>query len=349
MIAVDSLFLLLIIPLFINLCSKIWLKNNINWQELAISVVASLVVVVGIHQLGVYAQVHDTEIWNGAVTHKQKETTSCEHSYSCNCTRDKDGHQTCDTCYKHTNDYDWKVYSTAGDIEVDRIDEQGDDEPPRWTKFQKGQPISVEHSFDNYVRAVPESVINAGPMSEEEAAKYPSYPSVYDLQYVNRAINMPDQKWWNDNLAEVLKTLGPAKQVNIVMVRTQSGEQYASRMARAWLNGKQNDVIVIIGTDTTSNVVSWVKVIGWSELPLFNIQLADTIKSIGTLDRKQEIVDAIVNQINTNFVRTHMSEYDHLRDNISPPTWAIILAALLSIVTSVCCAYYFNREDVRLI
>lgn len=350
LIALNSLMLLLLVPIAVVVVAKIWFHAEINWQELAIGFVVNILLIIAIHQLSIKYVMHDVEIWNGQVTGKARVEVSCDHSYSCACTTESDGSESCSVCYEHPNDYDWMVYSTAGEIEVNRVDRQGEDQPPRWTKFQKEQPISIPHSFDNYVKAVPESVINAGPMTEEEQAGYPAYPQVYDLQYVNRVIAMPDQKWWNDTLAETLKTLGPMKQVNvvIVLVRTPQPLSYADQLTRAWLNGKKNDVIIVIGTQGDTTKIEWTRVIGWSKLPLFNIQLADAITQIGELNNKQQIHDAIVTQIKTNFVRTPMSDYDYLTSEIAPPTWALILGFFLSIIVSVCCSWYFYHNDVRL-
>ncbi len=123
---------LLLFPIVWPLIAKrIW-DNEISWSEMGLNIGIVVLLVTAVWQAGRYGQMADVEIWNGEVTKKQRTLVSCSHSYQCNCRQTCSGSgsnqsctQICDTCYEHSNDWDWDVSSTAGNFTIDRIDRQG--------------------------------------------------------------------------------------------------------------------------------------------------------------------------------------------------------------------------------
>lgn len=190
-----TLFLLLALPIVIPIACKyafsklVRLSEIARWKLVGAAVGVGLVLTFAAFYGGKATKTHDTEILNGQVTHKEKNRVSCSHSYSCHCRTDSKGNTSCDTCYEHSHDYNWDVYSTVGELTIDRIDRQGAHEPPRWTVVMPGQPVAMDHGYTNYVKAVPESVFRVDTIYSKEKLKnipVPGYPlNVYDYHYVD--------------------------------------------------------------------------------------------------------------------------------------------------------------------
>ena len=226
----ENLLILLAFPLaWPWIAKRIW-HNDVTWQEMILNIAIVALAAGAVWQLGKNYMTTDVEIWNGQVTGKEKEWVSCEHSYSCNCRSNGNGGTTCDICHEHSNDWDWNVESTAGDFTIDRVDRRGSKEPPRWTAVAPGQPVAQAKSFTNYVKAVPHSLFNTNQQAlGKYGAEVPPYPSdVYDYHYINRilsvGVSIPDVTTWNHNLALMLRTPGPSKQVNVIIVVTKNAD-----------------------------------------------------------------------------------------------------------------------------
>lgn len=339
---------ILLFPLAYPLIAKRIFHTTINWKEMVANIAIVTVAVIAVWQLGIYGKMSDVEIWNGQVTGKEMDRVSCSHSYQCNCTTDSKGNTSCSTCYEHFADYNWVVHSTAGRFTINRIDRQGKREPPRWSAVQKGQPVAREHSYDNYIKAVPESLFNK---NKSTVAQFPDmipdYPRVYDYHYANRIITvgvpLPEAKLWNLDLSMKLRKLGPEKQANVIVVLINTKNQtYIHALEEAWLGGKKNDVVAVIGTD--GREVFWTGVISWTDNQLFKVQLRDDLGAIKTLDRVK-VLNTIEQHVQQSFVRKPMKDFEYLKDEIDPPTWVIVLALLISILGSIGLSILFHHTD----
>lgn len=352
-----SFMALLLFPLVWPFVAKrIW-NRDITWLEMGINVVIVVLLVSGVWQAGRYGKMADVEMWNGEVTGKEKTWVSCSHSYRCNCRETCSGSgssrscsETCDTCYEHFNDWDWDVSSTAGNFTIDRIDRRGSNEPPRWTNVRVGEPAARPHSFVNYIKAAPDSLFHKSDgLAEKNMSLLPTYPSVYDYQWINRVIPLglalPEAPEWNAKLALALRKLGPARQVNAIIVVVKTPDQsYVHSLEAHWLGGKKNDVVVVLGVPEYPKI-SWAYVMSWTKEELFKVELRDALLTLGHVDNTP-VVETIEAHIAKKFVRRHMKEFEYLKDEIDPPTWVIILAILLATVGSIGLSLIFRKTDI---
>jgi hypothetical protein len=349
----EFLYIILLFPLtWPWIAKKVW-NTDITWQEMGLNIIIITVACIAVWQLGRYAKMADTEIWNGQVIAKEQVRVSCEHSYQCHCKTNSKGSSSCDTCYEHINDWDWMVRTTAGDIEIDRIDRRGSDEPPRWTSAADGQPVALPKSFDNYVKAAQLSVFHEQRAVEKQfVSMIPQYPNgVYDYHYVNRVlpmgVNIPDIVLWNNELALMLRSIGPSKQANVVIVFVNSTDAtYADALNRAWLGGKKNDVIVVVGT-TKYPAIDWVRVLSWTDEQIFKVQLRDELLNEKTVDRNK-FLGIIAKNVVTTFKRKHMKDFEYLKDEIDPDPEIVILVALLATLGSLGLTAFFYFYEVDL-
>src|SRR4051812_22989724 len=101
---------------FIIYVAKNGMPDQDRWQ-LFLAFLPIIPVAGAILAFSIFGQTMDEEVWNGHVTSKEQVRVSCSHSYSCNCrqscTSSGKGGQSCttvcDTCYEHSNDYDWDL------------------------------------------------------------------------------------------------------------------------------------------------------------------------------------------------------------------------------------------------
>jgi len=326
---------------------------------LEIVVATSLGLLIGyvLYETGRWSKTHDTEVLNGQVTKKDWQRVSCEHSYACNCrpiSCGKDCTTThCDTCYEHFYDVSWYVYTSINrTFTINRIDRQGLEEPGRWTSTQIGEPIAVTHGYTNWIKAVPESLFT--PESDSAMALYknqvPDYPlDIYDYWRLDRVLSdgvYIDVRQWNDRLSEALKTLGPEKQINAVILLTKiSDPNYVYAVKTKWLTGKKNDAVIVIGSDKDGKTISWVRVFSWSKDQLFNISLRDDILALNTLDATK-VIDALVDNTKKHWTRRSMKEFEYLASQVQPPTWAIVLAIIFSVGISGYLCFAFIEFDL---
>ena len=292
----------------------------------------------------------DVEIWSGVITAKDRTHGSYQRSYDCNCTtttvgsgKDARTVTTCQTCYEDHYTVKWTCESTIGQYTIADEDSTSSSvyrlpDPARWKEIKPGDPASRTHRYTNYVQAVPESLFK--PSSANLKAKFakltPVYPDkVYDFYKIDRFVqvgfNYTDAAQWNLDISNMLRELGPKKQVNVIVVVAKTNDpNYMYALRDAWEGANKNDVVVVIGSEDGVKI-EWVDVISWTKKELFKIELRDGLTELGVIDRTK-IMPMIEAQIVKNFERRHMSEFKYLSSEIDPPTWALWVLCVCLII-----------------
>lgn len=353
------LITLIIIVLWTGV-SKVLFSERICGKESMVKAGAatfvSAIFLVAMFSVGHY----DTNILNGEVTGKQKVRVPCTHSYPCNCRTVCSGSgdsrscsTVCDTCYRHTHDYDWVVRTTVGRLTIARIDSQGARTPPRWEAVEIGEPAARETSYRNWIKGAASSLYNFSQMELTSFAdNIPAYPRVYDYYRVNRVVSagaaLPNASQLNTRLNENLRRLGPSKEVNIIVVTTnETSPLYRYALEQSWAGGRKNDVIVILGVDQEHNVV-------WSDTitiannignEYMTVLMKDSIREIGNTLDAIRLADTISSVVQNHFTRKEMQDFEYLRKEYTPPTWAMLLYGLLiiGVLTALTIVFYRNN------
>lgn len=292
----------------------------------------------------------DVEVWNGQVVSKDRRHASYLRSYQCNCSESCSGTgnqrsctTTCQTCYEDRYTVTHDCATTIGTFTIQHLDSgsravYNTPDPARWLSIRAGDPVSTTANYTNYVQAVPESLFK--PSSSELKKKFmslvPPYPDkIYDFYRINRFLtpgySSPDAAAWNADISEMLKTRGPKKQVNAVVVIAKTDDpNYVYALRDVWQGANKNDVVLVIGSAKWPNI-DFVEVISWTKRELFKVQLRDEVMALGTIQR-QPIMEALARQIDTNFERRHMREFEYLKAEIDPPLW-LLVALVIAIVS----------------
>lgn len=334
------------------------LLKGISLKESGCIVLAQLVVAGSSALIVSCANTHDTEVWNGVVSSKRQVWVSCTHSYQCNCHQTCTGSgknrsctTTCDTCYEHSNDWDWNVYTSNGEvITIDRVDRRGSHEPSRFTAVKMGEPTSQKHSYVNYVKASPDSLFRHQGLVEKYSATIPAYPSnVYDYYRLDRFVTtsnvgFKERNDWNADLMHLNASLGAVKQVNIIIVVTRNmPRDWFYALEESWVGGKKNDAVLVVSVDESMKP-QWAEVMAWTSNQMFKVKLRDDILALPTLDRK-DTLNAVSTNVKATYQRKPMKDFEYLKSAIVPSTLQWILTLLIALLVAGGLVFFFANHD----
>jgi hypothetical protein len=362
----ENFFLLMLIPVIWALVARLVLKATISWKEMGLQILASVVVVGVVYGAGTYNQTADFEVWNGKITKKVREHGSYVRTYQCNCYTTCTGSGTsqsctqhCSTCFEDHYTVDWFVKSTIGDIGIKSLDRTSRSvydtpDPAAYTAAYVGEGCAATHSYKNYIKAVPDSLFNDADVAAdaEFAPLIPSYPKVHSFYKINRVLAMgvpvKSVDKWDLHLRDRLRAIGPAKQANIILILVNTPDQsYRYSLERAWLGGKKNDVIVLMGVSEYPNI-DWVDTITLgsnSGNELMTVKMRDDLMALKTIDNYVAVIDTVADTVTNHFDRKSMEDFKYLEDEIEPPVWVIGLATGLSILISIGLTLYFHLQN----
>lgn len=278
----------------------------------------------------------DTEIWNGSVTNKTRVHGSYVNSYQCNCTTNKDGFTTCQTCYEDRYTVTWTAHTTVGDIQLEHLDRSSRSvyrtkDPKQYAECVIGEPASVSKRFANFVLGSPDSLYNDYDRSRN--FDIPNYPRIHGYYKINRVVGLQSEatKKLNNQLNEHLITLGADKQVNIVVVVTDDIDpMYKFAVEGEWIGGKKNDVVVVLSQGEGS--FNWIDAFTFANNygnELFITMLTRDLRSIEGLDYEQ-VGNVIVSNITEYFDRPSMSQFEYLKHENKLKFWQMFLIILFA-------------------
>lgn len=354
-----TLFLLCLFPLLWPWVAKrIW-PHELTLAEVGVNILIGVTVATVGWGLGHYAQVHDNQVLSSQLQEKYHRDEICEHTYTCNCREVCSGSgqsrscsTSCDTCREHSYDRSWFLSSDIGSVEIPRVDRRGLTEPPRFSRAQIGEPFSVVDSYINYIKAAPHSLFHhllENKQLTELMSQVPAYPlAVRDFHYVDRVVasnvSVPDLSVWNEALALSLKTLGPQKQANLVVVLSgHKDAEFASALEAKWLGGKKNDVVVVLGVPEYP-AIGWVRVLSWTDEEIFKVRLRDALLDAGKAT-PQATIALVSEHIQKGFVRKPMSDFEYLKHEVELSPWVIAFLVLISMAASFLATHFLVRNQ----
>lgn len=338
---------------------KIIVPHNIKVSEVVVSMAVATLSFSIFFMLGKYSQTLDYEIWSGSITGKNRSEDTYLRSYDCNCRDVCSGtgdnrtcSRQCDTCYERRYTVTWDAYSNIGNYRIKHLDSSsisvyGTPNPERFNIIKNGDPVAKTVSFTNYVKAAPLSVFHNTVVEEQFKALIPDYPDkIYDFYHIDRVlasgVNIPDLQIWNMALSALMCELGFESKANIVIVFVGTNDKaYVESLKNAWLNGKKNDVIIVLGMTDYPNV-QWVDVFGWTDEELFKVQLKQALEKEKVVNIYKTL-DIIKEHVKGSFKYKNMEDFAYLENAIEPPLWVIIVGIFFSIIISFIVALAVRR------
>ena len=353
-----------IVPLFLAMLAvagifKVIYKNEYSWKEFAIVGCAMLCIAAGGVAIARHASMTDTELWNGRVTAKNHDSMSCCHcrtecdtctrttsdgrteTYSCNC------REVCN----HTRDYYWSIDVSTGDtITIDRCEPSPHRVPQAWTDAKVGDPASVEHRYQNYLLADPESVLfqSATPSATLSDERAPRYPRVFAFHKADRFINhgtqarVPD---WDARLDALNADLGAGKQVNVIVIATTGTDpRYAETVQRDWLYGKKNDLIFVLGA-SDGETIQWARVVSISKVEMLKVRVQDELPGKKMTD-PEGFFTYLNKLIMEDFERTPMADFEYLASAAKPSSTGVIILSVIGLLSAAGLSFVMVKKDV---
>jgi hypothetical protein len=334
------------------------ISKQICWKE-ALIMLGVQFLVAGTSALIVYHNAYsDTEVRNSSVVGKKQVRVSCSHSYSCRCRQSCSGsgknrscHRVCDTCYEHSNDWDWDVHSAIGEtFTINRIDRRGSNEPPRWTAIQMGEPTSRTYGYENYIKAAPDSLFRHQGLTEKYQGKLPPNPqNIYDYYRLNRLVlvngaTVTDPQYWNADISQLNADLGAKKQVNAIVVVTRGmPQEYFYALEQHWIGGKGNDVVVVmdLGADKRPN---WVAVMSWEINDIFKVKVRDELMDRPSIER-WDVMDVLRRNITAHHQRKPMADFEYLTASFTPSVTEWVVSLVIGLILSIGMSVFFHQHE----
>lgn len=366
-------FLLFLIPLFVWLgIAKLIFRHEFCWKEMGIQFSITSVVILLVVLISGNLQTRDYKFVNGNVIEIDYRREYCPVGWVTTtdnfctkywsrqvkvgetCRTSSDGRKSCTPNYRteYQYIYPWEqryfVYTDIENYEIDRIDGQGANIPPRWAEIKVGDPVSKLEYYVNYIKGASDTLFN----QKYEDVPPISYPGIRDYYKANRVIYFGGEsdasymsQWeeWNSELSVVnsnLKETGANVIINVVG----ETQDWAERLAQAWDAHNINDIVISIGT--SGDNISWVDVRSWSSNNLVNISIRDEILNIKVVD-KTKINDIIEKYVKEYYVEQPMENFEYLADDIPPPAWMFVLIGIILLIITPFVSYTFSKPENR--
>lgn len=313
------------------------IRNKLKFEPMVIYITLSILSIIWIGIIVWFDSQHtnySTEILNGTVTNKTREHGSFTESYDCHCKTvsysdkgKRKSKRSCDTCHQTWYTVKWKCDTTIGAIPVASKKSKfqtvyATPNPPIYDNIVIGDPAAKTHSYVNYVSAANESLYKTQMKQIPPNIKIPPYPTiVYNLYKVDRFysdIDLANRQAWIDMVANLNKEVGAVKQANIIIVVTKEPAYYADLLNASWNGVNKNDIVVVIGTASEAEPISWVRVLSWTKREDFKLGVRDKLMDLKSLDINA-VHDTIASEVKGSFERRKMEEFSYLSEEQRMP------------------------------
>lgn len=345
-----DLFFILLIPVFIGFIGLVFGRGLITWKEFLAQELLLMCFIGIAFGFAASSRTADVELWNGRIAEKEKNIEQCSESYPCNCSMecDSEGYcsEECDTCWEHWDVTTWEAWTSNRELAYSAGGCYNDlpNPPARYLEILVGEPTTKEHTFVNYIKGNPDTVLTR--VVSDKIFNIPEYPSVFDHYRVNRflGVGVPVDPELDKRLDEINADLGARKKVNIIVIVTREADQlYFEKLKEVWIGGKKNDFVVVIGTPEYPKI-SWANVMSWSDSEDAKVFVKNRILELVEFDG-QKILDIIREEVEEKFVKKSMDEFEYLKYRIEPSHRAKVIITILGALASIALTVLAIKED----
>lgn len=352
-----SLLGVLLVPVLVGVVAFFLSKReDSRWDRITLrEFVLMEVIAAGVATGGFFYVRHraieDIEHWNGAIVDKTSGSESCCHcSQSCDTCTDSEGRTSSCNCHEecdHNVDYWWGLTLSTGDkLTIDDCEPNPNAVPAAWANARMLEPASAKHTYTNYLKADPDSVLRRGARAEY-LQEIPPFPRIHDFykveKVVTHGVRVPPE--WNQGLQKLNSYISDKKQVDIIMVFTRRDDPaWADALEAEWLYGPKNALIIVAGVPD-GKTMAWVRVVTISRVADLKVSLRDGLTGKSLADHQAGLA-LIRREIEGKFERTPLAEYEYLMSAASPPwPWLLGLYTVTALFTSAL-ALVFHKKDV---
>ena len=349
---------LLAIPLIIASLTWIVARDTITRAEFFAQLLISALLI-GLSWSWASGQsLEDVEHLSGKVSAKKSGEQACCHCHTECVERNVLGFckRAVERC-SHDQDYYWRVeVEGAGALEQTCM--RWRSLPEWWSEVHVGQPGVVEHPYQNYLRADPDSLMLRGfdgQLPGEQARReamerygVPAFPALRGGVSVDRVValdpSLPAPPRWQAQLDQLNARIGASKQVDVrVVLGTRASPELALAIDSAWLGGPKNGAIVVLGSPDRETV-AWARLVSFSQNPDLEIALRERLRGLPLHDA--QVMQVIAEEVEAKFERTPMSTLAYLQGSATPRGWALAGLYLFALLGSLGLSYLFHRLDL---
>jgi hypothetical protein len=105
------------------------------------------------------------------------------------------------------------------------------------------------------------------------------------------------------------------------------------------VNGKKNDVVVVIGQSKYGDKADWVRIMALTESDIFQVTMRDAILDLGSIN-PAAVITKVQETVMTTYKRKSMKDFAFLENQIDPPTW-VIATSLSGVILAYILAFIF--------
>jgi hypothetical protein len=212
------------------------------------------------------------------------------------------------------------------------------------------KPVAWTRSYENRIQASDNSILKFPEVSEERKKKLFEY--VYPDSNCNTPAILGDggstQVQANKELMIWNSIVGPRSENSYskacrmwILIFKSKDIQDAMDQEAYWQGGNKNEIILCLGVDEEYKL-NWSYVISWSK----NEQLKIDIRNYPELNEVidlNDIVGYMGKECKERFERRQFREFSYL--NVSPPTWAIILVWVITLLLNAGVGFYVVNNE----
>ena len=361
-----STMLLLLIPLIAwILIAKLLFRHEFTFEEMVIQFGITAIILISLTFVGYSSMTSDEMAVNGVVTKIKPRKESCNMYWSdyrddfCTNyrTRQVRNGETCTTVnnkrsctprYKtqFKSVYPWEqryfVESTVSGYEIDRVDRQGVDTPPRFASIKIGDPVTMMVPYTNYIKGAASSLFN----QKLEDVPLVAYPQVYDYYHVDRVfytdLASPPFIWeWNRDL-ERINAGFRGSGANVIINVTSKHQVWAETLSQSWDAHNINDVVITIGVQ--GEKIAWVDVRDWSSDKMLSVVTRDLIMLLPRVDK--DMINQIIGvTVPKHYKPQKMEDFEYLADDTSAPTWLFVVVGIILLIITPATTWFLSNND----
>jgi len=374
-----KIWLLLLIPIAVTVGMLMFYRKKVSWWEyLSLFGVSALIILIS-KLIITTSMTSDTEYWSEPAYKvvydgAWDEWIVDECSYDCFCTEDKDGNETCSTCwedcsYRASHNASWKIVSKSGrsfsisESEYKRIvgkwgnEKRTGNHSGRNKHYDHGiyestcedknlaECIVSSHSYENKVQAA-NTEYKFDEVTEKEVAEFKlyEYPEIYENYKQSHILGSGDETFREavQNMDALNAELGPDKQLKaFILIFKNQSEQAGIMQENYWKGGNKNEFVLTIGVDNNNNI-QWAHPFTWSE----NVAVKSNIRSFVAKQGKLNLAKVssyMYGELDKNFERKHFKDFNYL--TVEPSNRSMTITTILLIIINVCFAVWFILNE----
>ena len=373
-------------PVAVAILLLIFFRKSVTFWEVGLLIVPSALLILIMNLIMVSSNESDTEYLGSYITkvvyyQAWDEEVHCRHSYDCNCSKDKDGHESCSTCYEHAYDVDYhpehwtKVSNTGEEYEISKqnfleLQKQfatkpyfvelnrdyhsidGDAYYTDWNKKPETSDIvTTEHTYKNKVQASKSifkfDVIDEKAKKDWQLYDYPKKLWLYQPMVLGRGVDYNTDK----KLQYLNGYYGVNKQFRMyILFFKDQPLEVAFKQRSYWEGGNKNEFIVCVGINKLGQY-KWCKCFSWMDKPDLEVRVESWFnddKNNHSLSL-EKFADWMPKQIEQHWQRKHFKDFEYLDVEISGTqlAWILWIVGLYNVGMAIWVIYneFENKND----